>query len=165
MHPEDGRKLAATLLAAGVVTWAMAQPGFGFTAWLLALVLMFAIPHRIIQAVRVPATRPLQVARIGIWLAALALVTTVHYERSEASRRAADEVLAKITAFSARHGRCAANLREVGLTQKELSEKIGTWSYYVCEHGRRHFFYRATFLYFAIYRYDFAARSWQYLPQ
>jgi hypothetical protein len=157
---KDHRKqLAPTLILAGVLTFLFSQKAAGFMVYFLIFALLILIPLRISLARKMPVTRPLQFARIAVWISAVVLIIAVHAFRAETLRHHADEILAQIDAFAASHGRCAANIEELGLSRSELSDKLG-YADYRCADGKQVFFYGATFVIFSTYHYDFKLRAW-----
>ena len=162
MTPEHRKKLTPTLLLAGVLTYLFAMQGAGWLVYFLIFALLILIPYRIAYAIMTPDMRQLQIARIALWLGAVSLIFAVHYVLAERLRHNADEILAQINAYSASHGRCAANIKELGITREEMTEKLG-YSDYRCEDGKQAFFYGASFVIFSSYHYDFNHHEWHYI--
>ena len=156
--------LTGTIVTAGICVALTAWPGFGFGIFFVILPLLFWIPYTIHAAITVPETRRVQTTRILIWLGAVSLVGGIHYVRAEAVRHNADEIVARIDAFSARNGRCAADIDELGLSRAELTKKLDSFAFYICKDGKPFLTYLGTFEAFSRYHYDFENRTWVYVP-
>ncbi len=155
------KKLTPSLLLAGFFGFFLSVPGAGFMVAFVAIPQIFLIPARIFTGVMNPVDRWLNLGRAVIWLAAIASIFVVHHVREDINRTYAAEIVAKLEAYSAAHGGCAARLEDVGVSPQQLHDKLG-YSGYFCEGGKQHFFYPGSFLPFSSRSYDFASRKWNY---
>lgn len=161
MPIEIKKKIYASLLAAGLMVLILGQKHAGFMLYVIVLPLLIWIPYSAYVMVRKPDIRALQLARVSIWIVAIALVAGIHYIRHNTTRHSAEEIVSAIDKFSAMHGHCPANLDEVGISSEQLRKKLGM-SGYSCDEGTPHLFYAATYIVYDTYHYDFKRGSWEY---
>ena len=157
------RKILTALIGAALVVLVMAPRHAGFMLYIVVLAMVFWLPYSAYVIVRRPQYRRLQIALVAIWLVAVALVAGIHYVRHQTTRRDAQEIAIAIQSFIATRGRCPTSLEEIGISQRQLSDKLGISSYQ-CVDGKPSFFYSATYIVFDIYDYDFNTGSWVYRP-
>jgi len=72
-------------------------------------------------------------------------------------------MLAKIDAFSAAKGRCAASIEELGMSREEFTDKLGAGANYGCGNGEQWFYYHGTYGPFEKHIYDFQKRRWGHM--
>ncbi|MGZ3254303.1 MAG: hypothetical protein ACXU7D_08380 [Burkholderiaceae bacterium] len=162
MLADQQKTLRNTVIAATLVVLLLAQRYAGFMLIFVSIPMLLWIPYSIYDAITKPDRRRLQVLRILAWLAVISMVGVIHYIRHELTRQNANEIVAAINDYTIRNKRCSAKIEELGITRKELTDKLGSWSYYECKDEKQIFFYGVTYIVFDAYRYDFSNRKWVY---
>jgi hypothetical protein len=161
MPVEYKKKIYFSLAAAALMVFLLGQNHAGFILYFVLFALLFWIPYSVYVIYRRPDARASQLARVAIWLVAVALVVGIHYIRHETTRHNADEIAASINKFMATHSRCPVTLDEVGITQQQRKDLLGI-SGYSCEVGKPFLFYAVTYAAFDVFQYDFQTKSWEY---
>jgi hypothetical protein len=155
------KKIFPTLLTAGLMVFILGQNHAGFMLYVVVVPLLIWIPYSVYLMFRRPDVRASQLARVTIWMVAIALVAGIHYIRHKTTRQNADEIVAAINNFSTTHGRCPETIDEIGINQQQLMEKLGL-SGYACKDGNPRLFYAVTYVVFDTYDYDFGSGAWKY---
>jgi hypothetical protein len=161
MAKELKKKIYSSLLAAALMVLILGQRHAGFMLYVVVLPLLIWLPYSAFVIVKKPDVRASQLARVSIWIVAIALVAGIHYIRHKTTRHNADEIVAAINNFLTTHGRCPTTIDEIGIDQQQLKKKLGL-SGYACEDGKPQLFYAVTYMAFDTYHYDFGSGVWKY---
>lgn len=154
--------LTATLaLILGVIC---SIEGWGLLVVYVILMNLVLIPYRLYRLLRFPHERKLHLARILIWLATIAIIFTVHSVRDSIHRENANAILAQVDTYAAEHGHCPASIKDMGISEKEFSDKLGRPSLYQCEGNEPVIIYTSSLSLFDRWVYDYKRRSWRFQP-
>ncbi len=153
----------SSLVAAGLLALLCSQRYTANVLVVFFLVWLFWLPYSAYVLLRRPAMRRRQLWRLAIWFGTAGWIALVHVYQYHATRRYADEVVAKIEAYRAEHQRYPESMKDIGLDREAFRENLG-YANYSADNGSPSLFYGATFEPFSTYAYDFQARSWQFHP-
>ena len=153
------RRIRRTLVTAVVMSLLLSMRYMGFMAALLAMPLAIWLAYSVYVVATRPERRRDQLIRVGIWIAAFAVVGGVHAYLHLTTRAKADETAAVIARHLRERGACPEDLAALGLEEAQLKSRLGM-SIYRCESGKPTLAYAATFVVFEMYRFDFANQRW-----
>lgn len=155
-------QIYTTLLLATLFAVAGSQRNAGGIVALAVLALLGWVPWSAYVILRKPGLRASQLARLSIWLVAVAVAAGMNHMHQETMRKDADDIVAAIDRYVAVHRDCPETLDEIGISRDELTDMLG-YSGYACVKGRPMLFYASPGFGFAKYRYDFATHAWIYI--
>lgn len=133
----------------------------GFALW---FVIPFVAPWTIWSlhmAYVEPSSRRVRMAKIFIWIVAIAIVGTQHRSYATAARAEAESAVRAVLAFESANGRYPPSLAEAGFVAADSRWRVG---YGLDERGRPWLSYPATFVVFEAWSYDFSTLKRMYLP-
>jgi hypothetical protein len=133
----------------------------GFLLW---FVIPFVAPWAIWslhKAAAESSSRRLRMAKIFIWIVAIAIVGTLHRNYAIAARAEAERAARAVLAFESVNGRYPPSLADAGVVAADSRWRVG---YGLDERGRPWLIYPATFVVFETWSYDFSALKWVYRP-
>lgn len=153
----------ATLAAAGLLCFLMSLPHAGLLLVLCSPFILLGMGYALAKAYFVPEQRKRQWQCILIWLLAVGIAIAVQGLRHWQTRQQANAIVASIEAFHTRYGRYPEDIRQIGLEQNQLTQRLGQ-SYYTGQYGKPSFFYASSYTAFDTEQYDFEAHCWQHHP-
>ncbi|GHT96836.1 hypothetical protein AGMMS49545_22960 [Betaproteobacteria bacterium] len=118
----------------------------------------------IVHAVVIPDMRKFLLARVLIWIVAIAVVFGIFEIKHKIMRGYADEVVEKVKVYYAAHGHYPKTLAEIGIEQQKFKETLGRRSGYLCMGDAPRIFYTAPIDGFDTWFYDFAGNEWGFHP-
>ena len=160
---ENKSNLYISLALAAAFAWITSIWGQGIFVKLSIIVMMVWLPYSAIVMLFRPARRWAQLARVVIWVGAVALAGGIHYVRHEAVMKRANEITAAVMQYTAAHGHCPATMDEIGVSREQLRNDLGRADYR-CEGGKPEFFFLDSYDGFDRYHYDFDAKGWVFQP-
>ncbi len=157
------RQLSPSLVLAFLTGAFLSIQGFGFMVFFVIVPQAVVTPFRLYGAIRRPDERQLNIGRVIVWLATIIAIYAIHHVRDAAYRKNADEIVARIDAYTTSHKKCPTTVADIGISRAEMRDKLGHDGY-LCDGGRQYFFYPSSFDAFATWSYDFKTREWHYHP-
>lgn len=154
-------KLVTSLILAVILGLVLSTPGAGFMVGLIIIPQLFLIPLRLYAGIANQKARWVNLGRVAIWLVTIASIFLVHHVREDIHRRYAAQVVAQLEAYAAAHGQYPAHIEDIGISSKELHEKLG-YGGYIHENGKPYFFLQRSFVPFSTWSYDFKRHKWSY---
>lgn len=150
-------------LAFAGITLLCSQPHSGFMFLLLAPPTLLYQGIRLLHDRRSPPQRTLRLTSIAIVTISALIVASAHIRLHTQSRIQANQIVEAVERFHATNRRYPANFSELesGLPE-EHRRRLRLW--YAAESGQPVLFYAATFVPFETWHYDFATRTWHYVP-
>lgn len=150
-----------TLFLAVIITVGLAQPHAGFLLLPLLIPLAFVMMQSLFSILFKPGAKGWHLARLIIWLSAIATVVGVHYYRYQDTRQSANEIVAKIEQYTRHNGHCPDTLDDIGINPQEADSMLGS-SGYMCANSEPTLFYIAPFIIKDRYVYNFTRNVWEY---
>lgn len=131
-------------------------------------ILVFYIPFIVIATLwntyliyTKPTQRRVRLIKVALWLVCFNIVFTSHAYRHTETRTAANQIIEKIEQFHTLNNRYPVNLDEVGITRRELRDKLGMAVYRAADNDPS-LFYAVTYMIYDTYRYNFKTKRWEY---
>ncbi len=94
-----------------------------------------------------------------VWCVAVVVIFSAQLVMYQSAKSYALSVSAKVEAYISDHGRCPAELEDVGIAKTTFKEHLGLGGY-VCKEQQPFLFYATTYVPFETERYDFAKHEW-----
>jgi hypothetical protein len=152
-----------TLIAAVLVVGIGIQRHSGGLLLLLIALFCVWLVYALVVIYRKPEKRGEQLIKMAIWLGVIALLSAVHWYRSETTRKNADHVVVLIEQYHSTHGSYPKSLASIG---RDAESNGREWKvhYHADDKGAPNLLYSSPFTLFDTYRYDFEKRQWIYQP-
>ena len=138
------------------------MPTAGILIFFILLPMAIWVPYGIYVIFRRKHSAKLQIQKLIIWFACVAIIISVHLIRHIVTRHDANSVVSKIRDFSLSNRRCPSSLDEVGITKPDLQNMFFIAGYWCKDDGKPKFIYGATFVPYSLYSYDFIANQWNF---
>lgn len=158
---ENTKKIYRTLITCAVIIFLGVQRFMGVIIVIAAIPLSIWLLYSIYIIVSKPQLRKSQLTRIALWAASLLIIFGAHYYLYEVTRNNANDIVAMLEKYKSEHGSYPEKIDAIGLTQKQIKEKIGM-AYYSFTDGQPHLFYGVTYVAFDTYDYNFQTKAWVY---
>jgi uncharacterized protein (DUF58 family) len=153
------RKLRSTAIWAGIVALLLSQR---HGAWTLVILLLLLLPWLLYSAYVVaakPERRQLQASKAAIWIAAVALIVSVHAVRHASARERANQLVQAVRNYAHVHGHCPPDLAAAGIAPESINHTLPrVW--YRCEPGEVSLSYPSVEMPFTLDVYDFKKGVW-----
>lgn len=153
-----------TLASSVLLTLFLTKPHAGFMISIFAFPLSIWLIYNIYVVLTKPDRRKWQIIRMVVWVVSFMVVWMVvwmvHDKLKQTTRHDADDIVAAINRYKSEHGAYPDNIEMIGVSKKQLEEKLGRPSGYVYDKGKPNLYYADTFTIFQTYFYDFQKNTW-----
>lgn len=154
------KQLYITLASSVLLTFFLAHPQAGFMIYMFALPLLIWLIYSIYVVLTKPGRRKWQIIRMAVWVVSFMVVWMVHDKLKQTTRHDADDIVAAINRYKSEHGAYPDNIEMIGVSKKQLEEKLGRPSGYFYDKGKPDLYYADTFIIYQTYFYDFQKNTW-----
>lgn len=155
------KTLLSTCIGCAVMVFLTIHPHSGFMVIFFLIFLVPSLLYRTLRCIKFHDERKVTGLRTLAWVLSLAIIITTHYIRHITVRENANEILALVLEYKDRHKKYPENLETLGIPYK--GSKNPYRIYYDPGNDNEPFmFYRATWIVFDTYHYDFESGKWIY---